>query len=99
MRLSGLTGGGSVGSNLAGHFLLSRRAKCPAAETSPCYGRGAGGGTEGGTRVGAAGQDVPARDLRAEGGASYFLKLDISETKQTRFSSKAKIAEIQDCKP
>ena len=88
-----------MGSNSAGHFLLSWRAEGPAVERSPCCGRGAGGSTEVGDGVGADCRDGPARDLLAKGGANYFLKLDISEKKQTRVSSKAKIAKIQDYRP
>ena len=35
--------------------------------------------------------DDPVRDLRAKGGASCFLKLDISEKKQRKISSKERL--------
>ena len=94
MRLPGLTGERFIGSNSVGRFLFSQRAKGPAARTSPYCGLGAGDGVgAGAAEVGIDGQDVFALDLRAGGGASYFLKLDISEKKKTRISSKTRIAE------
>ena len=67
VRLSGLTGGGFVGSNSAGRFLFSQCAEGPAIGTSPCYGLGAGDGAgAGAAEVGIDGQDVPGQDLQLE---------------------------------
>ena len=98
MRLSGSTDEGFLGSNLTGHFLLSRRAEGPASKTSPCYGREARDLIEAGAKVGTDGRDIPTHDLWAGGGVSCFLKLDISKKKRTRVSSKAKILEIKYCR-
>ena len=85
MRLSGLTDRGFVGSNSAGRFLFSLRAEGPAVETSPYCGLGNREGAEArATKVGIDGLEGPTRDLRAGGGASCFLKLDISEENTRR---------------
>ena len=88
MWLSRLTERGFAGSNSAARFLLSQRVEGPAAEASPYCCQGAGGIVETGAEEGADGLDDPVRDLRARGGASYFLKLDISEEKQRKIRSK-----------
>ena len=93
IRLFGLTSRGFVGLKFAARFLLSRWAEGPVAEASPYCGRGVGGIAETEAGEGADGWDIPTRDLRAGGGESCFLKLDISEEKQRKVSSKTKIAE------